>query len=116
MPIYDGSRRYDIVGKADTVRAVSIGGAEKPLLPVTGKLEPVFGFSAKSEERMRDIDGKIYFTPDGKFVPVQIIVSGELFTAVMNLAADCKEDNAKCAAIEAAFTAPPAGEQRAQAP
>lgn len=117
VPIYDGARRYDIVGKADPVRTVSIGGEDKQLLPVTGRLEPVFGFSPKSEERMRGIDGKIYFTPDGKFVPVQIIVSGEVFTAVMNLAADCKADNAKCAAIEAAFTTPPAGgEQRAQAP
>ncbi len=116
VPIYDGSRRYDIIGKADPVRAVSINGEEKELLPVTGKLEPVFGFNAKSEERMRGVDGKIYFTPDGKFVPVQIIVSGELFTAVMNLAADCKADNSKCAAIEAAFATPPAGEQRAQAP
>ncbi len=116
VPIYDGSRRYDIVGKADAVRAVSIDGAEKQLLPVTGKLEPVFGFNPKSEERMRGVDGKIYFTPDGKFVPVQIIVSGEVFTAVMNLAADCKADNAKCAAIEAAFTTTPTGEQRAQAP
>lgn len=117
VPIYDGSRRYDIVGKADPVRTVSINGEDKQLLPVTGKLEPVFGFSTKSEERMRGIDGKIYFTPDGKFVPVQIIVSGEVFTAVMNLAADCKTDNTKCAAIEGAFTTPPAGgEQRAQAP
>lgn len=116
VPIYDGSRRYDIVGKAEPVRNVTINGVERPLLPVTGKLEPVFGFSPKSEERMRGIDGKIYFTPDGTFVPVQIIVSGELFTSVMNLAADCKQDDTKCAAIEAAFTAPPAGEQRAQAP
>lgn len=116
VPIYDGSRRYDIIGKADPVRTVSINGEDKQLLPVTGKLEPVFGFSAKSEERMRGIDGKIYFTPDGKFVPVQIIVSGEVFTAVMNLAADCKADNTKCAAIEATFTTPSAGEQRAQAP
>ncbi|MBX7199741.1 MAG: DUF3108 domain-containing protein [Rhodospirillaceae bacterium] len=116
VPIYDGSRRYDIVGKAEPVRAVSINGEEKQLLPVTGKLEPVFGFNPKSEERMRNIDGKIYFSPDGKFVPAQIIVSGEVFTSVMNLAADCKTDNTKCAAIEAAFTTPPAGEQRAQAP
>lgn len=116
VPIYDGSRRYDIIGKADPVRAVSISGEDKQLLPVTGKLEPVFGFNAKSEERMRGVDGKIYFTPDGKFVPVQIIVSGELFTAVMNLVADCKADNTKCAAIEATFTPPPAAEQRAQAP
>ncbi len=116
VPIYDGSRRYDIVGKADAVRTVNIDGEDKQLLPVTGKLEPVFGFNAKSEERMRGVDGKIYFTPDGKFIPVQIIVSGEVFTAVMNLAADCKADNTKCSAIEAAFATPPAGEQRAQAP
>ena len=116
VPIYDGSRRYDIVGKTEPVRAVNINGVEKQLLPVTGRLEPVSGFQAKSEERMRGIDGKIYFTPDGKFVPAQIIVSGELFTSVMNLAADCAEDNAKCAAIEAAFVTPPAGEQRALAP
>jgi hypothetical protein len=116
VPVFDGSRRYDIVGKTEPVRGVSINGTERQLLPVTGRLEPVFGFSAKSEERMRAVDGKIFFTPDGKFTPVQVIVSGELFTSVMNLTADCREDNAPCAAIEGAFTAPAAGEQRAQAP
>lgn len=116
VPVYDGSRRYDIVGKTEPARAVTINGTARELLPVTGHMEPMFGFSAKSEERMRAVDGKIFFTPDEKFTPVQVIVSGELFTSVMNLAANCREDNAPCAAIESAFVAPVPAEQRAQAP
>jgi hypothetical protein len=116
VPVYDGSRRYDIVGKTELVRGVTINGVARQVLPVTGRMEPMSGFSAKSEERMRAVDGKIFFSPDGKFIPVQVIVSGELFTSVMNLAGDCREDNAPCAAIEGAFVMPAAAEQRAQAP
>ncbi|MBY0509122.1 MAG: DUF3108 domain-containing protein [Rhodospirillaceae bacterium] len=99
VPIYDGTRRYDLVGKAGAVRTVSINGVERRLLPVTAKVEPVFGFNRESEERMRESEGKFLFTPDERFIPVQLIVGNDMFTSVMNLAADCSEDTAPCDAF-----------------
>ena len=88
VPVYDGTRRYDIVGKADAPRPVTINGVERSLLLVTGHIEPLFGFTREGEERMRNIESKIYFTPDTRLIPVQMIASGELFSSVMNLVAD----------------------------
>lgn len=96
VPIYDGTRRYDLVGKTGPVRVVSINGVERQLIPVTAKVEPVFGFNRESEERMRESEGKFLFTPDARFLPVQLIVSNDMFTSVMNLAADCSENAAPC--------------------
>jgi hypothetical protein len=109
IPIYDGTRRYDIVGRTQPVRTVNIGGKDRELLPVVGKLEAVFGFSDEAKEHLAKIDGKLYFTPDQRFLPVQSVVSGEFFNAVMNLTADCRADTAACAAFDKA------GEQKAQA-
>jgi hypothetical protein len=99
VPIYDGARRYDLVGKTGPVRVVSINGVERRLLPVTAKIEPVFGFNRESEERMRESEGKFLFTPDARFIPVQLIVGNDMFTSVMNLAADCSENAAPCDAF-----------------
>lgn len=99
VPIYDGTRRYDLVGKTSPVRVVSINGVERRLLPVTAKIVPVFGFNRESEERMQESEGKFLFTPDERFIPVQLIVGNDMFTSVMNLAADCSEDAAPCDAF-----------------
>jgi hypothetical protein len=99
LPIYDGTRRYDIVGKTQPVRTVNIGGKDQELLPVVGKLEPVFGFSEEAKERLAKIDAKLYFTPDKRFLPVQGVISAELFSAVMNLTADCRSEPTACDAF-----------------
>jgi hypothetical protein len=100
VPIYDGSRRYDIVGNTAPVRTVMINGAEQAVIPVTAKIEPVFGFIRRSQKTMQGTEGKLYFTPDARFIPVQVVVGNDYFSGVMNLAADCREDAAACAAIE----------------
>ena len=96
VAIYDGARRYDLVGKTASVRVVNINGIERPLMPVTAKIEPVFGFNRESEGRMRESEGKFLFTPDERFIPVQLIVGNDMFTSVLNLAADCRENAAPC--------------------
>ena len=112
VPVFDGSRRYDIVGKIGTVKSVSINGKEQNLLPVTAKLEPVFGFMPQSEAKMKDWEGKLYFTPDKRMVPVQIVAGSDAMSAVMNLAADCNQDPTVCATVEAAASI---GSQAAEA-
>ena len=104
VPIFDGSRRYDIVGKIGAVKSVSINGKAQNLLPVVAKLEPVFGFTPQSEAKMQDWEGKLYFTPDKRMVPVQIIAGSDAMSAVMNLSADCAQEPAACATVEAAAT------------
>jgi Protein of unknown function (DUF3108) len=96
VPIYDGRRRYDVVGHADAPRSVSIDGSEHEVIPVTAKLEPVFGFGKKTEERMRDSEAKLFFSNDKRFIPVQLVISNELLSGVMNLAADCSQNSAPC--------------------
>jgi len=102
VPIYDGSRRYDVVGKTGAVRTVTINGKEQLLLPVTTKIEPVFGFTRDSEEGMRSAEGKIYFTPDERFIPVQVVAGNDMFTGVLNLAADCGTSPQACVDADAA--------------
>jgi hypothetical protein len=96
VPVYDGSRRYDITGKTAAIRTISINGVERRLLPVTAKLEPVFGFSRDAAERMKESEGKLLFTPDERFIPVQVTVGGDTFSGVMNLTADCRENPEPC--------------------
>lgn len=96
VPIYDGRRRYDIVGKAEAPRSSTINGLPQAVIPVTAKLEPVFGFSRKSQERMKDSEGKFLFSNDARFIPLQLVVSNELMSGVLNLAADCSQNAAPC--------------------
>ncbi len=96
VPIFDGRRRYDIVGKADAARDVTINGTTHTVIPVVAKLEPVFGFGRKSEERMKDSEGKLLFTNDARFIPVQVTISNEMLSGVMNLTADCSQNAAAC--------------------
>ncbi len=96
VPIYDGRRRYDIIGKAEAPRSSTINGVAQAVIPVTAKLEPVFGFSRKSEERMKDSEGKFLFSNDARFIPLQLVVSNDLLSGVMNLTADCSQNAAAC--------------------
>ena len=112
VPVFDGTRRYDIVGKIGAVKSISISGKAQNLLPVTAKLEPVFGFMPQSEAKMKDWEGKLYFTPDKRMVPVQIVAGSDAMSAVMNLAADCSQEPTACATVEAAASI---GSQQADA-
>lgn len=96
VPIYDGRRRYDIVGKAEPPRAVTLNGEEHLMIPIVAKLEPIFGFGKKTTERMKDSEGKFLFTNDARFIPMQLVVSNEYLSGVMNLTADCAENAAPC--------------------
>ena len=93
---YDGRRRYDVVGRAEPARMVSFGGVERSVIPVIAKLEPVFGFGRKSQERMKDSEGKFLFSNDQRFIPLQLVISNEIVSGVMNLTADCSVDPAPC--------------------
>lgn len=96
VPIYDGTRRYDIVGRTAPARMITINNVERLLMPLTAKVEPVFGFNRQSMKRMEESEGKFLFTPDNRLIPVQLIVGSDMLTSVMNLTADCSEDAAPC--------------------
>ncbi len=99
VPIYDGRRRYDLVGTVESPRSYWIKGADVELIPVVVGIEPVFGFDPERTETMRDSFGKILFSPDDRFIPVQVILEGATFTSVMNLTADCRVDSLTCQQI-----------------
>jgi hypothetical protein len=99
VPIYDGRRRYDLVGEVEAPREFWIGGEDVELVPVTARVEPVFGFDKRRAETMQDSGGKILFSPDTRFIPVQVILQGSMFSSVMNLTADCVVDAAACQQI-----------------
>ena len=96
VPIYDGNKRYDVVGKTAAVRVIAVNGVERSLMPLVARIEPVFGFTRDAEDRMREAEGKFLFTPDERFIPAQLTVTNDLGSAVMNLAADCSTDAAPC--------------------
>ncbi len=99
IPIYDGRRRYDLVGRVEAPRMFWIGGQDVELVPVLASVEPVFGFDRERTESMQDSGGKILFSPDDRFIPMQIILEGRAFSSVMNLTADCRIDTATCEQI-----------------
>ena len=96
VPTYDGRRRYDVVGRAEPARMVEIGGVQRSIIPVVAKLEPVFGFGRKAQERMKESQGKFLFSNDSRFIPLQLVISNELLSGVMNLTADCGLDSVPC--------------------
>jgi len=99
VPIYDGRRRYDLVGEVEPMRSFWIGGEDVDLIPVVASVDPVFGFDRERTETMQESEGTIYFSSDGRFIPVQVVLSGNTFTSVMNLTADCREDTTTCQQI-----------------
>ncbi|MCB2109152.1 MAG: DUF3108 domain-containing protein [Rhodobacteraceae bacterium] len=99
VPIYDGRRRYDIISTASTPRSYTIRDQTHDVVPVTSRVEPVFGFEPDAEDRMREGEGKVLFSNDERFVPLQVILGNSMFSSVMNLVADCERDPAACAAI-----------------
>ena len=100
VPIYDGNRRYNVVGKTAAARDMTINDVTRPLISVSGKIEPVFGFDPELVDRVHEGDGRILFTADDRFIPVQIMVGNSLGVGVMNLTADCRTDTAPCDAFE----------------
>lgn len=97
VPVYDGQRRYDIVGTTTAPRAVTINDKTYNVITVNTTLVPVAGFSEKGEERMRDSRGKLLITADDRFIPVQVTIENEYLSGVMNLTADCKVTPEACA-------------------
>lgn len=100
VPIYDGRRRYDLVGETEPMRTFWIGGRDVELIPVIARVDPVFGFDRERTETMQDSAGTLLFSSDGRFIPVQVILEGDTFTSVMNLTADCRIDSETCQEIE----------------
>lgn len=100
VPIYDGRRRYDLVGEVEPMRSFWIGGEDVDLVPVVARVDPVFGFDRERTETMQDSAGTLLFSSDGRFIPVQVILEGNTFTSVMNLTADCRVDSETCQEIE----------------
>ena len=100
-----GVRSTFSVFKHRDYRLFWIGGEDVELVPVIAGIEPVFGFDRERTESMQDSGGKILFSPDDRFIPVQIILEGRAFTSVMNLTADCRVDTATCEQIAQAGTA-----------
>jgi len=96
IPIYDGRRRYDLLGEVDLPETIWIRGSDRDLIRVRVAIEPLFGFDKKRTGRMQKSSGKAYFTPDDRFLPIQIVVNGALITSVMNLTADCNTDPLPC--------------------
>jgi hypothetical protein len=96
VPIYDGQRRYDIVGKTGPVRSANINDKEIAVIPVSVEIEPVFGFNERSRDRMTDTDSRLYFSADGRFIPIQLMMASDLFAVVINLDADCKVNAVPC--------------------
>lgn len=90
VPVYDGQRRYDVVGSTTAPRPVTINGTAYNVITVNATLVPVAGFSRKGEERMLESRGKLLFTADERFIPVQVTIENEFLSGVMNLTADCK--------------------------
>lgn len=99
VPIYDGRRRYDIVSTVGKPRTSTIKDITRDVIPVVSKVEPVFGFEPDAEDRMRDSSGTTFFSNDARFIPIQIILSNEMFSSVMNLRAECTADPAPCDAF-----------------
>jgi len=96
VPVFDGRRRYDIVGNAEAARGVSINGATHNVIPIKVRLEPIFGFGRKSQARMKDSEGKLLFTNDARFIPVQVTIRNEILSGVMNLTAACSQTAPAC--------------------
>ncbi len=96
VPIYDGRRRYDIVGKTAPIRSTAINGKETAVVPVSVTLEPVFGFNARSSNRMTDVDNRLYFSADGRFIPIQFTMLSNMFAVVINLQTDCAINPMPC--------------------
>jgi hypothetical protein len=90
VPVYDGQRRYDIVGTTTVPRTTTINDKTYSVITVNTTLVPVAGFSERGEERMRASRGKLLFTADERFIPVQVTIENEFLSGVMNLTGDCK--------------------------
>lgn len=90
VPVYDGQRRYDLVGTTTAPRSTTINDKTYSVIAVNTTLVPVAGFSEKGEERMRASRGRLLFTADERFIPVQVTIENEFLSGVMNLIGDCK--------------------------
>ena len=96
VPVYDGRRRYDIVSTAGKPRTYTIKDQPRELIPIISRVEPVFGFDAEAEDRMRESKGTTLFTTDERAMPVQITLTNDIFSSVMNLVAECTTDPDPC--------------------
>ena len=99
IPIYDGRRRYDLVGEVEAPRSFWIKSQDVELVPVLAGIDPVFGFDEERMDRIREGRGRLLFSPDHRFIPVQVVLEGMPLPSVMNLTADCREDQLTCQQI-----------------
>jgi len=99
IPIYDGRRRYDLVGTVEPPRNFWIKSRDIELVPVIAGIDPVFGFNEENTERIRAGQGTVLFSPDDRFIPIQVILQGMALSSVMNLTADCSVEITACEQI-----------------
>ena len=70
VPIYDGSKRYDMeVVVLDRVRR-RFGGTDWPLIRASARLRPIAGFKPRQLDHVRD-PAEIYLSDDAYLLPVR---------------------------------------------
>jgi hypothetical protein len=101
LSIFDGRHRYDVVIKRESAKDEDLHGVIHRVVPVTVKTEPTGGFEADMAKHTREGEGRVLFSADARFLPLQVIVANSLGTGVFNLTADCAKDSVPCDALAA---------------
>jgi len=96
LPVYDGQRRYDVIIEMAPTQTEKIGGTAYNVIPATTRMEPIGGFDEKMAKRSREGKGRIVFSADDRFLPLQISMGNSLGRGMFTFAADCKTSPDVC--------------------
>jgi hypothetical protein len=99
LSVFDGRHRYDVVVTSDAVRSENIDGTPQRVVPVLARVEPAAGFDTSLAAHTREGSGRILFSADERFLPLQVSVGNSLGHGTFTLIADCRDDRAPCDAL-----------------
>jgi hypothetical protein len=99
LPIFDGRHRYDVIVTPGAVTDERVAGSERRVLPVTAQVEPAAGFEADTAVHTREAKGRVVFSADERFLPLQVVAGNSLGIGVFTLDVDCHSNPAPCDAV-----------------
>ena len=99
LPVFDGRHRYDVVVTPGAVIVERIAGKSRRIVPVTTAVEPAAGFEASMAKHARQSRGRVVFSADEAFIPLEVVAGNTLGRGVFTLIADCRSDPAPCDAL-----------------
>lgn len=105
LPLFDGKVRFDVVARIGTETTTLIDRRRVAVVPVALAIRPISGFSDRHRESWESLAPLLFFSTDGRWIPLKLEVAGNLgaFVATHRGACDALARTVSCPEPQARY-------------